>query len=297
VPGVTVRVVELGGRLELRNDSPAEVVVIGYDGEPYLRVGRTGTFENVRSPAVFLNRTSDPDLQVPAEYDATARPEWRQVSTAREVRWHDHRIHASRAMLARGPMQWQVDITVDGRPAAVEGESELVAPPPWWPWLFVVAGTALAIVLAARRHWRTTLIVALAALGAAGVVQVAGGWSHSAGTTAGRLSAIAMPVLALALVVFAIERLARRRESAVAWTMLAAVVVLVALGLADILDWFRSQLPSSLSANAVRAIVAIEIGGAIGAGVAAAQRLRIERPAAERETTQLAPDADRRVVT
>src|SRR5262245_27592241 len=37
--GVTVRVVELGGRLELRNDSRVDVVIMGYDGEPYLRVG------------------------------------------------------------------------------------------------------------------------------------------------------------------------------------------------------------------------------------------------------------------
>src|SRR5947209_10016612 len=56
VTGVRVSVVDLSQRLELSNAGPTEVMVLGYHGEPYLRVGPAGVFENVRSPAHFLNR-------------------------------------------------------------------------------------------------------------------------------------------------------------------------------------------------------------------------------------------------
>jgi hypothetical protein len=287
VPRVTVRVVDLGGRIELRNDSSVDVVVIGYDGEPYLRIGPEGTFVNERSPALFLNKTADPQTRVPAGFDADAPPEWRRVSATPEARWHDHRAHATRATLEAGPVQWQIDMTVDGKPVFVEGESVLIDAPPWWPWMFLTAAVAVSLVVAARQWWRRTLILALTTLGIAGTVQLVGGWSQSAGTTTGRIAAMAMPALAIGLAIIAIERLMRRRDSAAVWTLLAAVVLLVALGLADILDLFRSQLPTSLPAALVRTIVALEIGGAIGAGIAAARRLRVQPPSLARQRDDL----------
>ena len=43
---VTVRVVENGSRVELRNSSDRDLVVLGYAGEPYLRIGPAGVFTN-----------------------------------------------------------------------------------------------------------------------------------------------------------------------------------------------------------------------------------------------------------
>ena len=57
IPGVDVKVIEAGSRLQLTNDTDTEVVVQGYQGEPYLRVGPKGVFENRKSPATFLNRS------------------------------------------------------------------------------------------------------------------------------------------------------------------------------------------------------------------------------------------------
>src|SRR4051794_19559227 len=56
-PGVRVRVVESGSRLELVNRSGTEVAVAGYTGEPYLRVGPDGVFENLESPSTYINAT------------------------------------------------------------------------------------------------------------------------------------------------------------------------------------------------------------------------------------------------
>ena len=131
LPGVRIRLVDTASRLELRNDGP-EVVVLGVGGEPYLRVGPEGAFENRRSPTAARNRESshgppspaDPALgpsgpterealgpsgpperegQGPsgtAEREAQAPaepPEWRKLSGEPVVRWHDHRTHWNEA--------------------------------------------------------------------------------------------------------------------------------------------------------------------------------------------------------
>src|SRR5439155_507137 len=55
IPGVDIHVIEGGGRVELTNHTDRPVTVLGYDGEPYLRVGPDGVFRNRRSPAVAIN--------------------------------------------------------------------------------------------------------------------------------------------------------------------------------------------------------------------------------------------------
>ena len=81
LPGLEVTLIEDGERVELTNTGPTEVTVLGYEDEPYLRVGPDGVFENTRSPAVFQNRSLNAPGDVPDSYDATAEPEWRRVST------------------------------------------------------------------------------------------------------------------------------------------------------------------------------------------------------------------------
>ncbi|MGH9022925.1 MAG: hypothetical protein ACRDV9_07480, partial [Acidimicrobiia bacterium] len=42
--GVAVRVLETGNRLEIRNGSRKEVIVLGYQGEPFLRLTQSGAY-------------------------------------------------------------------------------------------------------------------------------------------------------------------------------------------------------------------------------------------------------------
>jgi hypothetical protein len=58
LPGVSVHLLDLGNRVELVNRGATDVIVLGYQGEPYLRVGPAGVFENRRSPSVALNKAS-----------------------------------------------------------------------------------------------------------------------------------------------------------------------------------------------------------------------------------------------
>ncbi|MEU8210610.1 hypothetical protein AB0B85_15575, partial [Micromonospora sp. NPDC049044] len=90
-PGLEVRVVEAGARLELTNNTGRAVEVIGYSGEPYLRVAPDGVFENSRSPATYLNQTIAGDTALPAEADPAAPPTWRRIADGSTVRWHDSR--------------------------------------------------------------------------------------------------------------------------------------------------------------------------------------------------------------
>ena len=82
-PGLTVRSVELGSRLEVTWTGPEDLTILGYAGEPYLRVGPDGVYRNRRSPATYLNVSRNqtavdpaaagailPDVQLPPPVEA-----------------------------------------------------------------------------------------------------------------------------------------------------------------------------------------------------------------------------------
>jgi hypothetical protein len=131
VLGLSAFVVGGDDRLLLRNLSPRVIVIRGYDGEPYLRFSPDGVYENVRSPATYLNRFRFPRGDPPASADPTASPEWRRITTANNTSWHDHRIHWMRGepppVVAAAPRRshrifdWRVPGTADGKPFAVTG--------------------------------------------------------------------------------------------------------------------------------------------------------------------------------
>jgi hypothetical protein len=55
LPGVSWKVYTGGLLVEVVNDSDEVLVVEGYEGEPYLRIGPEGVERNRRSPASYLN--------------------------------------------------------------------------------------------------------------------------------------------------------------------------------------------------------------------------------------------------
>ena len=70
VEGVGWDVLAGDALLWARNDSDRELVVLGYQGEPYLRiVPGKGVFENQRSPATYLNVDRFGAGAVPPEAD------------------------------------------------------------------------------------------------------------------------------------------------------------------------------------------------------------------------------------
>jgi hypothetical protein len=133
VLGVLVSVLGGDDRLRVANYSGKTIEVLGYQGEPFLRFGKAGVYENVRSPATYLSRERDPaKANVPASADPKAAPRWRKVAAAGEsFVWHDHRIHWTRPepppIVQAAPneihriFRWRIPARADGEDFVVSG--------------------------------------------------------------------------------------------------------------------------------------------------------------------------------
>jgi hypothetical protein len=289
IRGVSVRAVDLGGKLELTNRSGTDVVVLGYQNEPYLRVGPDGVFENVKSPAVFLNRTTIPTATPPRSFDASARPVWRRVSSGDRVRWHDHRAHwmgpgsppevqrdpASRHVVIR---DWRVPLVSGGHRVEIAGDVVWVPGPSVWPWALGAIAIAVVVVVASRtRSWRVALSVALALLVAGEAVHIAGLWGASTAANVSKAGSSVYSVAGCLVGIGALFMLRRRDPyDATPVVLIASVFLLIAGGFADVTSLTRSQLPSTLPEPLARGVVMSALG--LGGGLVIASATRLRRP-------------------
>ncbi len=156
--GVTVDVLNRDDRMLLHNTSGKDVVILGYDEEPYARVLADGTVEvNTDSEAYYLNDDRFADVKVPAGVDGKGDPEWKEVSETGRFEWHDHRFH----WMAEGtPPQvkdesvrtkvfdWSVPIEVGGERGAIAGTLFWTPLPAGGvPLGAIIAGAAIVIAL------------------------------------------------------------------------------------------------------------------------------------------------------
>lgn len=180
--------VHTGGLLlEVANHGERVLVIEGYEGEPYLRIGPDGVERNRRSPTTYLNDerverrlSSRSDVALPMAADASAPPEWVPVSSEPRMVWHDHRVHwmsplppdfVEAGPLARTLMRvnlvgvigraggdagvfqtWTVPFTVDDDPASLTGEMAWVDPPSAVPFLLLAALLVAPGLLGLRRR-------------------------------------------------------------------------------------------------------------------------------------------------
>jgi hypothetical protein len=291
VPGLHVRITDLGTKVELTNDGSREVVVLGYDSEPYLRVGPNGVFENRRSPATYLNRSTTITSAPPKSADATATPVWRKISDGTTARWHDHRAHFMGGddppAVARHPDRrrvvdnWEIPMRVGTENVTARGQLIYVPPPSPWPWVAgAVLLAVLVVVLSRTRAWRTVFVVALAALTLTEVIHVVGLWDASTASFGTKLAESAYSLAGIALGLLGLGWIWRKgAESAVPLVLVATIFLFVAGGLADVTSLGNSQIPSTFSAGFARLLVMLTLGLGAGLAVAAALRLRPSSPA------------------
>jgi hypothetical protein len=292
VPGLTVRVLQFGDELELVNETGSEVVVPGYDDEPYLRIGPDGVWRNANSPATYINLDRYAQVDLPENAERGAEPDWVRISTEPSYVWHDHRTHwmsaevlppAVAADPSRGHtvFEWTVPLVHDGADVAVTGELTWSPPPsPWlvWPVYAALALLAVAAGLLARTP---------RPLGALLVVGAAAALWHAAATPeppvslsshAGAVVSALLPALTAALVAGLGFRASRRGRGAM--TGLFAVVLgwlLLVQGLPDVdVLWTANVLsggPQVLGRVAVALLLALGAGLVVG-GIAAVRRFR-----------------------
>lgn len=107
--------------LFVRYDGTGTVVVEGADGEPFLRLGAGGAEVNRRSPTwVFTAQAQGTDLAGVAA-DATAVPDWQQVSPSPSFAWIDPRALIAEVGDEAQTLEWVVPVTIDGQPADIRG--------------------------------------------------------------------------------------------------------------------------------------------------------------------------------
>ena len=168
--GFELQIVQLGSRVELRRTTAHQVVVLGYQGEPYLRldarrrVGERELAGGVPQPRPYASQAP------PATATPDTPPAWKRLHGGDSARWHDHRVHW---MSTIPPPQVQadpgrprvifadnhLDLLVDGTPVSAVVKLSWVPRPHPWIWLGLVAAAAcLALVLIAfRPGWRRGL--------------------------------------------------------------------------------------------------------------------------------------------
>ncbi|MGN6800142.1 MAG: hypothetical protein ACTHKS_18555 [Gaiellaceae bacterium] len=219
------------------------LVVLGYLGEPVLRVDGQGVTVNRASPtAAGLQARSD------------------HVDSRTAV-WRDPRLQR----LPHGVRKanWVVPILVDGRATRISGDLRRVSSPALWPWGLVVLGSASLAGLAAIKRRRRHVEVLCAVLGgiaaAVGIV-AAGGFAFTAAAAGMRVAAVYEFVLAAGGVGFAVWGPPEVRVGAAGWLGLLGLVSGLACGQVFVHGDVLSTLPGTFTRTA--AALAIGLGAA-----------------------------------
>ena len=175
--GAELRPIGLGDRVEVERTAAAEVIVLGYADEPYLRLDAEGVWRNDRSPATYLNEDRFAQVELPATADAAAAPNWELLATGTTVSWHDHRTHR---MSTGDPPGVQADadrqqvvvsdsirLLIDARPVSIATTVVWVPPPSPWSWIAGALVVGLGgIAVAVFRRGALPLLGLVAALAA-----------------------------------------------------------------------------------------------------------------------------------
>jgi hypothetical protein len=262
VPGVRARTVEAGARLELSNATGRTIEVLGYSGEPYLEIRPDGTYENVRSPATYLNQTLAGDTPVPATADPAAPPQWRRVSGETSVRWHDRRIHWTGDELPRAAAQepsrshrlrdWVVPLRDQTTTFELRGTLDYLPPPTAWRWWAGALLLAAAVTALGLRSVRAVGALAVVA----GAVLL--GYAVTRALDAG---------MSPALIVAALIAVTAGVWRAPFLTALAGAVLAIFGGFADLGVFQAAVVPVAGPAWFARVAVLVAIG--VGVGMAA----------------------------
>jgi hypothetical protein len=297
LPGVEVRAIEAGARLELVNTSSRTVEVLGYSNEPYLDVRPDGVYENVNSPATYLNATLNGGVVPPATADPAAPPQWRKIADQPIARWHDKRARWTQLQpppaVAANPGQqqriadWSVPLRMadDLSEVQIHGTLDWVPPPAaglWWIITLVIAAglASLGLVRLVGVRLMGGILIAggLAALAYVTARELDAGarsaWELIGGVFSSELWPLVAGLMALAAGLYAL----RRRPSALFALALAGAGLALFGGVVNAAVFFRSVAPVPWSDVTARLVIAFVLGAGAGVCGAAALQMRASAP-------------------
>ncbi|MFN8038728.1 MAG: hypothetical protein U0Q07_05900 [Acidimicrobiales bacterium] len=265
-PGATLTVDGDVARLVVAPGHSA--TVLGYQGEPFLRVAVDGTVErNERSSVVLADPNSPVTTVASPPSGAGTEVQWVVVGGDGTARWHDHRVH----WMAGSPppssdglvMAWRVPMVVDGTTVAIDGEVRRRSVVDPLPWLAVVVITTAIAVVATRRR-PLVGVAALAAVG--GAVATAVELTPALTARPGGVDLLRLGAAGSALVLGLAGLVSARRRG-----------LLGALGVAALAGWVVPAVPAlyqpvvsgPLPVALARVVVAVEVGLVLAGLVAA----------------------------
>ncbi len=293
IPGLQVKIIENGSRLQASYGGSEPVIVGGYSGEPFLRIDKRGVFENLRSPATYINKTRN-GLTPPGSADPAATPRWHKISSGHVARWHDHRIHwmgdRDHPLVRANPDKrhvvvpdWSVTFTQGAIAAKAEGDLLWVPGPSPAPLLIAAAALGIGVILLSRRATPfLPVAVATAALIAIDIVHALGIGFANAGTTLDKIgrtfSGATVSIPAWIVGAGAVWFLARKRVDGFFAAVFCGLIIAVIGGIADATVLARSQVPFAFPGGLAQGIVAASLGLGIGVAVASGLAIRQLEP-------------------
>jgi hypothetical protein len=243
------------------------VVVLGYLGEPFLRLDPAGVAVNAASPtSVGAGVLSKGDF---VRGRMTA---WRLQPGRRSVVWHDARVQGLPPGAARGP--WSVPLLVDGRRRRLTGELVRGRRPAIWTWAAVAALLACAVLALTLFRPASRLRLSLVMAGVAGVAATvtAVGFAlddyASPGTWIASLDELVF--VAVGFGVLAWGPRSARAPAAIGLGLLCAAV-----GISKGAVFLHPIVLSSLPGTAARLFVALAVGAGFAATVLGGASLSI----------------------
>lgn len=263
---VTLDIIGGDALAALRVEPGHQVMIRGYENEPYLRVDPDGSvWENVRSPSCSLNRTIFGTGPIDEDADADATPEWRQIGSGGVARWHDHRIHPMPGVTE--DLDWVIALTIDGSSTTIHGRLARQPSHSPLPWYACAIAIAIGVVVLGRRDpLRCARIGAASAAIAAMLLTTADWLATPAGISRPWLELIitfAASMAAIGSLVWR-DRLGPRSTT----IALGAALALTAGWIAKNLPALSAAIvPGAFSASVTRTVVAV-VGGVIMAGAA-----------------------------
>jgi hypothetical protein len=149
VPGLAVSVTPDGRWVRVTNTRSTTVVILGYEGELYLRVNASGSWENSSSPT---SRLAAPSARRGlASTMAAAGPHWVRRSSRSTVSFHDLRVPQATTGTVRAPMSpmprvlksWSLPLLAGNRQVTVSGTLTWRPTPVPKAWLAILTLSSL----------------------------------------------------------------------------------------------------------------------------------------------------------
>jgi hypothetical protein len=283
VPTVAVAL-GLGGQwVRVTNQGATEIVILGYRGDPFLRLFRNQVQVNQLS-ATATETGLAPGSPAPGNRAAvgptaggkTTEPRWVRSSDGDSATWADARIGPPPAsQQASGP--WQLPLLVDGQQVTAVGTWDLIPPPSPWPWVAVlVLLTAAVAAIGWMRDWHRPMaaVVAVGILAFVAHVLGTGFAPQQSGPLIGWVGVGLVIGFALLVGVVSTVSTLRRSESAPDRAVTVGAIILL-LAATDISVLWNSQLPFPGPGALDRGLTVIFYAAALGLIVAGIRLVRV----------------------